>query len=113
LQGEIIKDPDHFFKRYEIVYSHEDFQRFEYELMSKLAEFRAWLHGELPTYRNEKACTGKFNCPFLTACSTGSMVGYAKRKRMFEELEERSENGGNKGKDKKPKRKNRKTSKGK
>lgn len=76
--ADIIKQPDHYFKRYVITYGEKVKARFRSELAAKLDEFQKWQRGELPTYRNESACLGIFNCEFIQLCGTGSAAGYAK-----------------------------------
>jgi hypothetical protein len=76
--SDIIKQPDHYFKRYVITYGEKVKSRFRAELTAKLDEFQKWQAGQLPTYRNESACLGIFNCEFIQLCGTGSTAGYTK-----------------------------------
>lgn len=80
--------PDFYFSRSENTYLQRDQRAFRDELFAKLCEFRQWLEEELPTYKNEQACVGRWACSYIKACSTGSLRGYTQDGRMFEELEE-------------------------
>jgi hypothetical protein len=86
LEGEVIKNPGHFFKRYEVIYTLQQIERFEKELYFLLVDFGKWVKGELPTYRNQTACIGRMKCPFLKYCSSGSFVGFSKTRVLFREL---------------------------
>lgn len=77
----IKKDPDHYFKRYEVFYTEEDKKRFSEELFFKLSELKQVLEGKLPIYRNETSCHKPCKCEFLEACASGTMVGYRVRGR--------------------------------
>jgi hypothetical protein len=88
VKEDVRKRPEHYFKRFEVAYPADDRERFEDELEMKLFEFRAWLKGDLPTYRQEQACVGRWNCTYLGACASGSMAGYSQTTKLFEELED-------------------------
>jgi hypothetical protein len=83
---DVAERPDHYFKRYEIRYTKEAVANFRKELELKLDDFKYWLMGEEAHYRNESVCIGRFKCPFLRACATGSMVGYKQTRELFSEL---------------------------
>jgi len=87
LRKEIRKNPNHFFKRWEIPYSPQDKKEFNTELKYKLDEIDALLKGKLKIYKNEKNCVTRFRCSFLKACSCGKMVGYEQHEKLFKELE--------------------------
>ena len=78
---ESMKDPKHFYVRYPTRISRVHLERYKVELKMKLDDFTAWLHGKLPTYRSEGACTGIWNCQFIQVCSTGSFIGFKKEDR--------------------------------
>jgi len=83
---DVDKRPDHFFKRYEAVYSKRVRHRFALELNMKLADLVEWCRaGSHHTYRNEGACQGRWNCSFIPACASGRMVGCTQTGRLFEE----------------------------
>ena len=92
--SEIAKDPKHYFIRYEIPYSMEEVNSFEAELVVQLRELSQIITNcksapglTLPyCYKNENACDGKFQCPFIDACALGTMQGYRKREHLFPEL---------------------------
>jgi hypothetical protein len=86
--AEDIRDnPKKYFKRIELLYTKEQKERFKEELLQKLREFEMWLselHGGLtvvPTYKNERACVGRWNCQYLQACSSNLQTG-----ELFREL---------------------------
>jgi PD-(D/E)XK nuclease superfamily len=93
LTKEVSKNPDHYYIRYEIPYSLGDIEEFKAALKYQLDELCGVLVEDFPKetltrfYKNESACDGKYQCPFLGACSTGSMCGYRQRKLLFPELE--------------------------
>jgi hypothetical protein len=80
-------EPDYFFKRFEVTYPPEVIKDFEdNQLKPRLDEFRAWLDGKMATVRNERACIGRYNCEFISACSAKSMAGYVRTRQLFSEL---------------------------
>ena len=83
---EIKKDPEHFFKRYQLAYTPQDDERFTRELLQKLKWIQNLINGNVPAWRNEFACETPYRCEFLAACSTGTMTGYVRRKALMEEL---------------------------
>ena len=95
LEKEVSKNPEHYYIRYEIPYSLNEIEEFKHSLQIQLDEldhiltFRKSMDHHLLDYfyKNESACDGKYQCPFLGACSTGNMCGYRQRKLLFPELE--------------------------
>lgn len=87
LRKEVQKNPEHYFLRFEIAYTEEDKRYFKYELANLLWEIDQFLKDKLPTYKNRLLCHGAWRCEFLNACGNGTMAGYSKKKRLFEELE--------------------------
>lgn len=86
LPAEIKADPAHYFKRFEVAYHKDVTERFESELEAKLKDFTDWWLEKIPHYRNETACISRTRCPFLKACSSGTMVGYKQTRVLFREL---------------------------
>lgn len=86
LVKEIRKDPKHYFKRMELIYSEKERTLFETELKYKLEEMQAVLDNRLPVYRNECLCERPFACEFLDACSSGTMSGLDQKDTLFAEL---------------------------
>ena len=82
------KKPDHYFKRYEVVYTKTMIEKFKKELGLVLKEFYDWLKGARPTYKSEISCIKRWNCKFLQACASGSMTGYQQTAKLFRELDE-------------------------
>jgi len=87
LRSEIAKNRKYYFMRYEIPYTQKDKMTFRRELEQQLEEVAHVLCGILPVYKNPFACTGRFTCDFLPACSSGQLTGYEQRKSLFPELE--------------------------
>jgi len=83
---DIRKRPDHYFKRYELVFTPKTLQEFKSDLLKQLAEFKEWQNGKLPTYKNPQACVGRFQCEFLEHCSSGTFAGYV-QEAPFRELD--------------------------
>lgn len=80
--------PSFYFKRYEISYTQRTLLDFQGDLLKILTEFKSWIEGKLPTYKNTTACVGKGNmkCEFLGACSSGTLIGYKRDRILFREL---------------------------
>lgn len=81
LSADIDKRPEHYFKRFQIMFPDFILKRFEKELEAKCQEYTDWREGRMATYRNESACTGRYNCEFIAACASGEMYGYVKEKK--------------------------------
>lgn len=80
---EVSADPNHFFKRYSVIFTKAQKEGFKRELVSMLQEIK---RGG-PIYRNRSACEGrKYNCPHIASCANGYLIGCKKRKTLFEEL---------------------------
>jgi hypothetical protein len=94
IQQEIVKKPEHYYIRYEVPYANNDIEEFKHSLfiqldeLSKIIVFCKPMDHHLLNYfyKNESACDGKYQCPFLGACSTGNMCGYRQRAVLFPEL---------------------------
>ncbi len=86
IKQDVLDKPEHYFKRFEIVYDKDTRKQFAQELKWKLRDFKAWSRGEIPTYKNETACTAKWTCRYLSACASGRMAGYHQNGKLFEEL---------------------------
>jgi len=86
IEADVLARPETYFIRYEITYSEAVKKRFATELVMKLKDFEHWMKGESWTYRNEKACIGKWSCEFLSACASGNMSGYSHTREVFREL---------------------------
>ena len=87
IEDDVLSRPDFYYIRYEIPYSEQSKQRFKKQLITKLMEAHKFLNGELPLYRNEDACKMPFKCPYLGACSSGTMAGYKIVDDLFPELD--------------------------
>ena len=78
---------DHYFRRYEISFTRQMLERFENELEMKLSQFDSCIQEPLMIFHNETACLGRFTCPFVSHCASGTWVGYSKTRKLFVELE--------------------------
>ena len=86
LRSEIQKNQEHYFKRYEIIYTKQDKDVFAYELALKLLELQSLLSGKKVPYKEQSACQAPYTCEYLRACSSKSLDGY-KTKSLYSELE--------------------------
>lgn len=87
IEDDVLSRPDFYYIRYEIPYSEQNKKRFKKQLVTKLMEAQKFLDGGLPVYRNEDACKMPFRCPYLGACSSGTMAGYKVVNDLFPELD--------------------------
>lgn len=87
LYEEIKKDPNHFFKRFQIPFTEKDKDDYKSELLYKLVDVEKLIKGELQVYKNETACKIAFPCQFLETCSRGNLDLCKKRKNIFPELD--------------------------
>jgi hypothetical protein len=96
LKDLIKKDPQHYFLRFEIPYTKVDLTIFKGELLTKLTQLQTEceLAHDSPEntpkifYKNEFACEMPYKCDFLNACSSGQLIGYCKKSKLFSELED-------------------------
>ena len=82
----IRRDPDHFFKRFEVVYTAKDKRNFAIELEYWLHRAEQCVQGKEKWAKNYMSCDHKYTCDFISACTTGKMVGYTQRPALFPEL---------------------------
>ena len=75
--------PAEYFRRMEITYSQKRQERFAEEFSDKISFFQDWVGGAIPTFKNELACCGKWNCEFLPICASNSMAGFVQRRGGF------------------------------
>lgn len=81
--------PEFYFIRLEVLFSKQDIERFDMRLKEMIKDFYDWWQGKSGHYPNPGSCSDKYGrCKFLTACSSGNMSTYEKRKKVFNELEE-------------------------
>lgn len=91
IREDIKKREDWYFARFELSFPQGVQARFLEELKIKLKDFREWWNGNLPTYKNESACRGKWNCEFLPVCAAGGnpeTAGFKRTRKLFSELTE-------------------------
>lgn len=92
IKDDIQKRPEWYFVRYEIAYPRATRVRFSQELLEKLEDFKSWILGEIPSYKNESACRGRWNCEYLPVCAAGGdpeKAGFQRTGKLFSELEEK------------------------
>jgi hypothetical protein len=88
LKADTQERPNFYYNRMELTYPESVRKQFRDDLRMILAEFRAWLDGDMPTYMQRFACEGrKFNCPFINACNKRHLRDYLRDGRLFNELE--------------------------
>ena len=89
IADDIVARPDFYFIRYEVVYTKKRMEWAAQELATKLQMFAEWVDGKGVTYRNQAACTGKWNCAYLSACASDSMAGFERDAEFtYHELED-------------------------
>ena len=91
IQKDIAERPDWYFARFELSFPKEVQDRFLSELSDKMLEFVRWMKRGIPTYKNEHACRGKWNCEYLPICAAGGdplKAGFKRDRVLFRELEE-------------------------
>jgi len=87
IENEIIKNPDHFYKRFKIPFTKGEKKRYADELKYKLDEVQMVLEGRLHIFKSEGHCiTGWGACKFLKVCASGNLSFCKRRKKLFPEL---------------------------
>lgn len=91
LKDKVMKDPRHYFIRYELPYGKPDMTQFEGELKWKLNDINDIIM--VPKcqqfsrcYKNERACTSPYTCEYIGACASKSLMGYVQKPSLFNEL---------------------------
>ena len=79
LRFDICRKPEHYFKRYEVIYTKQDKDIFAYELALKLMRLQKFLDGTEKPYKEQSACENPWACEYLSACASKSTVGYKTR----------------------------------
>jgi len=88
VEEDVLSRPEFYFVRWDLVYTKAEQKQFQRDLHAMLKEFKQWVDGDIPTFKNDKACVGrKFNCDFLTACASKSTDCLLQRDTLFPELE--------------------------
>jgi len=89
IRKDIRKRPDFYFLRFEVPYTSQDKRDFKQDLDQILSSIDTKLRtAQRNFYRNSTSCLGKFKCSFLSACTSGKLIGYVQSKSLFKELEE-------------------------
>ncbi len=88
LRAEVKRNPDHYFIRYECIYTERDKDQYTDDLHNQFEEFKEVCNGNGRMYRNHSACDHKYPCDFMHACTSGKLAGYKKVKSLFPELED-------------------------
>ena len=84
----IAKDPEHYFKRFEIVTDEEELTTFREELEGHLREIHEWVEAGRPTTMFANPCVGKYGmCQYVPLCFEGNTAPYVRRDALFPELE--------------------------
>ena len=87
LGDDIRKRPEHYFIRYELAVVPSDLVEFKKEFEVILNEFRLWVTGKTPTYKNTQACAGKYGlCKYVNVCANGDYSGLYQKKQVSPEL---------------------------
>lgn len=88
LNDDITKEPGHFFKRIELIYTKADKDNFKEEFNAQLQELEDMLAGTVPIIGNPGMCSAPYPCAYLDTCSSGSFAGLEQSETLFTELEE-------------------------
>ncbi len=84
---DICSRPEHYYKRFQVIYSEKDMDEFQNILDTMLEEIDKTINGELGTYKNTNGCEFPFPCKYLDLCSTHNLQSYIIRDKLFPELE--------------------------
>ena len=88
IRAHIAEDPEHYFKRYEVVVDKADLTAFEVELRELVSEFAAWLAAGRPVRLFGQPCVGKYGmCRNVPFCYNGDKAPFMKRDSVFSELD--------------------------
>lgn len=89
IREHIRKDPEHYFKRFEVVLDHGHIDDFRNELQDIVWDFYRWWLGRMNSGIGfGMPCINKFGlCKFVPICHDGDYSPFYKRKVIFEELE--------------------------
>ncbi len=95
-EKEVNKKPEHFFKRYPIVFTRQQKKEFRAELSyalddihSMLSDCSHYTNNSLKEafYRNHTACKARqYQCSFLESCTNNKMINCKQKERLFSEL---------------------------
>jgi len=88
IEKEILKDPDHFYKRFKIPFTKGEKKTYADELEKKLNDVQMVIDtGNSHIYKNETQCIGSWGaCKFIKVCSSGNLTLCKRRKKIFPEL---------------------------
>lgn len=79
--------PEFYFTRMEIPVMPEDLAKFGQDLTGILQDYRGWIAGKVPHYKNPNSCLGKYGkCKYVGVCTRNDYSGLLKRKVLFQEL---------------------------
>jgi hypothetical protein len=89
--SEVKKKPEHFFKRYPLIFTKEKIELFKKELLIILKEVDNLIYTNKvineSIYRNQTACEyRKYRCSYLESCANGFLINCQQKKRLFMEL---------------------------
>lgn len=94
MRKDIADRPDHYYKRFEIVFPAAVVAEYTAQLRLQIIDFKAWVAGQLPTYRNPNSCVTKFKCEYLEHCASGGFAGYSRTRKLFPELDNKTKQAG-------------------
>ena len=86
---DIADNPENYFQRLEIIYTKQRQRQFVADLRLQLDELSRWCLGDVPTFKNTRACSGLWTCDYLSACASCSTAGFVNQTGPFhQELSE-------------------------
>ena len=87
INAAIAKEPEHYFKRYNIYRPPSALKLYKEELIKILDEFIKWNQGKVANYRNTNSCSNKFGkCAMINICARGDFKAFKRRTKVFKEL---------------------------
>ena len=87
IEDEVIKRPEHYFKRMMISRTTSELEGFRNELKQIIADITAWYLHQSPHYKNPNACSDKYGtCSLIRICAMGKFNLHKKRNKVFTEL---------------------------
>jgi len=98
---ETVKRPDHYFKRWEAIYTKNDMDEFKADLMEWLDEIAYFIKTHRKP-RPSRKCLSPFRCEFLDQCSGQHLNELSTNNPPFPELELQNANNSKKNTTKKP-----------
>lgn len=80
IREDVAARKDFYFVRFEVAVSKKEIEDFERELVGILSDFKRWVSGDVPTYRNTTACKNRWGlCECVPICARADYSGFIQR----------------------------------